>query len=440
MANGESLPDLPDGAVIGDRYEIVHPISSGAMGAVYRATDREAGEDVAVKRLLDTRQAAQFEIESRLLSQLRHPRVVRVTDYFQDATGQYLVMRLVEGPDLGAMLKKGGNPGLPLDDAIEYMGQACEALQYVHEQQIVHRDVKPQNMILGEEEGVVLVDFGVARELTDELQGTVGIGTPRFMAPEVFAGGAVSPRSDVFGLAATLWTLIVGKPPVYADPAKLSEIAPGVTPELEQTIQAGLEMIPERRVASISAFAKALGSPLVRSKGESLALSVERPDAPKSLVEGIVKTAAGVFEAAASSIALTDRTTGELVYQSAWGAGAREIVGVRLPPGTGISGSVVAEGQPQAVDCRNDPRFAAAIAEGTGYVPYTMLVVPLKRHDEPIGVLSLLDRRDGGFYGPEDTDRAGLFAELAVTAFDVEPSAFTSLGEASTRFGTPGAS
>lgn len=399
------------------------------MGAVYRAFDRELGIEVAVKRLTDVRQAARFEIESRLLSQLSHPRVVKVVHYFQDSSGQYLVMDLVSGTDLGELLKQRGNPGIPPEDAIAYVREACEALQYVHEQLIVHRDVKPQNLILGEE-GVVLVDFGIARELDDdEGPGTVGIGTPRFIAPEVFAGGAVSPRADVFGLTATLWTLLIGKPPVYADPMKLSDVVPGVSAELDQTIRAGLELVPERRVASVAAFAQALGSPLIRGKGESLALSVERPAGPGALMERIVRTAAGVFDAAACSIALVDRTTGELVYQSSWGAGAKEIVGVRLSPGTGIGGLVVKTGQAEAVDCRNDARFAAQIAAGTGYVPYTMLVVPLERDERPVGVLSLLDRRDGGLYGPEDMDRAALFADLAVTALDVQPDAFTSLGE-----------
>jgi hypothetical protein len=434
MANRDLAVELARGTSVGGRYEVVVPISSGAMGAVYRAVDTDIGVNVAIKRLLDRRHAARFEIEARLLSRLRHDRVVRVLDYFQDETGQYLVMNLVEGVDLGRLLMERGAPGLPLDDAIEYVRQACEALQYVHEQQIIHRDVKPQNMILSES-GVVLVDFGVARELGDEDYGTVGVGTPRFMAPEVFAGGAVSPRSDVFGVAATLWMLLAGKPPVYADPKRLSDLVPGVTPALEDTVHAGLEMIPERRVASVSAFAKALGAPLARSSGESLALSVERPAAPRQLMEGIVRTAAGVFGAAASSIALIDRTTDELVYQSAWGAGAHEIVGVRLPPGVGIAGAVVASGEGQATDCRNDPRFASQIAAGTGYVPYTMLVVPLIRNDDPIGVLSILDRRDGGQYTPDELDRASLFAELAVTALDVEPELFTSLGQ--TRVGRP---
>ncbi|MGH2802933.1 MAG: protein kinase domain-containing protein [Thermoleophilaceae bacterium] len=421
---------LSPGLTLAGRYTVLEPISSGAMGAVYRAHDSEVGKDVALKRLTDTRHAARFDIEARLLSALRHPRVVRVLDHFNEPSGRYIVMELIEGTDLGVLIKKRGEPGLPLVEALDYARDACEALQYVHEQQIVHRDVKPQNLI-DSRHGVVLVDFGVARELEEEESGTVGIGTPRFMAPEVFAGGTVSPRSDVFGLAATLWTLLTGKPPVYAEPKKLHEICPDVPPELERTIRAGLEMVPERRVASIGAFAKALGGTLAPTRGRSLALSVDRPDAPRSLMEAVVRTAAGVFEAAASSISLTDATTGELVYQSAWGAGAREIVGVRLPPGTGISGAVVGSSQGQAVrDCRSDPRFAAQIAAGTGYVPYTMLVVPLLRGGQAIGALSLLDRRDGGFYGSDDMERAQMFAELAVTALDVQPDFFTSLGDA----------
>jgi hypothetical protein len=384
---------------------------------------------VALKQSTNPHHDQRFEVEARLLASLQHPRVVRVLDHFSDATGQYVVMELVRGVDLGALLKQRGHPGLPVEQSIEYVRQACEALQYVHDQQIVHRDVKPQNLILGEH-GVVLVDFGIARTMDEaESQGTIGIGTPRYMAPEVFAGGRVSPRTDVFSVAATLWTLITGRPPVYADPTKLSTVAPDVSAELERTLAAGLELIPERRVASMAAFAKALGAPLRTEVGISLAVSIDNPDASRSLMEAIVHTAAGVFGAAAASICLVDETTDELVYQSAWGAGAREIVGVRLPPGTGIAGRVVSTGVPDAVpDCRSDPRWATRIAEGTGYVPYTMLVVPLIRHDQTIGALSILDRRDGGPYRDDDLEPAGLFADLAVKALDVTPGSFTSLG------------
>ncbi len=399
------------------------------MGAVYRAVDMESDTEVALKQCTNPHHDQRFEAEARLLSSLQHPRVVRIMDHFAALSGQYLVMDLVRGIDLGVLLKQRGQPGLPVDQAIEYTRQTCEALQYVHDQQIVHRDVKPQNLILSES-GVILVDFGIARLLDEvEEQGTVGIGTPRFMAPEVFAGGNVSARTDVFSVAATLWTLLAGRPPVYADPTKLSTTVNGVTPELERTIAAGLEMIPERRVASVAAFAKALGAPLRTETGVSLAVSIDDPDASRGLMEAVVHTAAGVFGAAAASICLTDETTGELVYQSAWGAGAREIVGVRLPPGAGIAGMVVKGAVAEAVpDCRTDPRFAARIAEGTGYVPYTMLVVPLERGGRAIGALSILDRRDGRAYRNDDLEPAGLFADLAVKALDVSPNSFTSLG------------
>ncbi len=417
------------GRTLNGRYRVLEPISSGAMGAVYRALDVQTNREVALKQATHPNGDQRFEVEARLLASLRHPRVVRTLDYFSDPSGHYLVMELILGSDLDKVLKAHGEPGLPVAQSVEYVRQACEALQYVHDQQIVHRDVKPQNMILAGE-GVVLVDFGIARVLEEqEPLGTAGIGTPRFMAPEVFAGGRVSPRADVYGIAATLWTLIAGEPPVYADGKKLSSINPDVPPGLERTIAAGLEMIPERRVASVAAFAKALGAPLDAEKGISLAISIDDPDASRSLMEAVVHTASGVFGAAAASIALIDQTTGELVYQSAWGAGGREIVGVRLPPGAGIAGTVVQTGSGEAVpDCRADPRFASRIAAGTGYVPYTMLVVPLRRGGRSIGALSILDRRDGRSYRDEDIEAAALFADLAVKALEASPGTFTSLG------------
>ena len=102
-AGRDATVELPAGLVLGGRYAILRPISSGAMGAVYRAEDQQTGEHVALKQLTDTRHEARFEIEARLLGMLRHPRVVRVEDYFSDNTGHYLVMQLVEGLNLRAV-------------------------------------------------------------------------------------------------------------------------------------------------------------------------------------------------------------------------------------------------------------------------------------------------------------------------------------------------
>ena len=425
----ESEATAPGGAVFGDRYDLIAPISSGAMGAVYRALDRETGLEVAIKRLLDVKHAARFEIEARLLSSLSHPRVVKVIDHAGDEEGLYIVMELVHGTDLGAQLKLRGQPGLPVQEAIEYARHACEALQYVHDQQIVHRDVKPQNMILAEN-GVVLVDFGVARAIgSDETVGTIAVGTPRYMAPEVFAGGTVSAASDIFSLAATLWALMVGSPPRYGDVLKIDKVAPDLPPELRDALAGGLEMLPEMRISSALAFAEAIGVPISDRGGMSLAQSLGRSPVHRRVIEAIVRTAAGMFEAAAASIALTDTATGELVYEAAWGAGASEVVGLRLPAGAGLSGAVVASGEGVAVpECRTDPRFAAQVAAKTGYVPYTMLVAPLVREGRTIGALSLLDRRDGGPYRHEDLSRAAMFADLAVVALDLDTFPLSTTG------------
>src|ERR1700758_5767845 len=172
------------GRTLRGRYRVIEPISAGAMGAVYRAIDMESDTEVALKQCTNPHHDQRFEAEARLLSALSHPRVVRLIDHFAAPTGQYLVMDLVRGIDLGVLLKQRGQPGLPVDQSIEYVRQTCEALSYVHDQQIVHRDVKPQNLILSEN-GNVLVGFGIARPLEeDEEEGTAGIAAPRFMAPE----------------------------------------------------------------------------------------------------------------------------------------------------------------------------------------------------------------------------------------------------------------
>jgi len=423
----EGLPDIYAGMLLAGRYEVQSPISRGAIGTVHRALDHHVGDEVAVKRLTDFTQVTRFEIEARLLSLLSHPRVVKVIDHFQEPSGYFIVMDLVRGFDLAEILRQRGTPGLSVELVLEYAQQACEALDYVHEQRIVHRDVKPENLILGEQ-GVILVDFGVARQLDaedpDEV-GTVGVGTPRYMAPEIFAGGTVSERSDVFSLAATVSTLLCGQLPSYGDRRALNERVPGVSAELSDAVRAGMEFLPEKRIATISAFAKAIGRPLRGRTGHSF---VRAPDAEEegqvSLIGALVRTAAGVLDSAAASIALVDPNTSELVFHAAWGPGADDIVGVRLEPGRGISGSVATSGEPTFIsECRADPRFAAQIAANTGHVPNTMLVVPLKHGGRVLGVLSLLDRRDGLPYGGADVSRATLFAELAVVALAVGPEA-----------------
>ena len=307
----------------------------------------------------------------------------------------------------------------------------------MHDQQIVHRDVKPANLIdAADKDGVVLVDFGVARQLGEEEevdQGTVGIGTPRFMAPEVFAGGTVSPRSDVFGLAATLWTLLTGKPPVYGDPTPLTDVCPGVARGAradDPRRPRAAARAAHRLVRRVRPGARRPAEPAARA---SRSRSPRRPAGRRraNLIEAIVKTAAGVFEAAACSIALVDPVTGELVYQAAWGAGAKEIVGVRLPPGQG----------PRRLRRRDrrgpgGPRLPQRSAlPGADRRGHGLRAVHDARHAAEAGRQP--DRRALGARSPRrrpysstTSSAATLFAELAVTALDVQPDYFTSLGQA----------
>ncbi len=377
----------PPGLQIADRYTIVEPISAGAMGAVYRATDAAGGE-VALKRLTDHTQAARFEIEGRLLARLRHPRVVGVRGPVSERNERWLAMELVRGPDLARVSRERGRPGLPLEDVRRWGRQACEALDYIHAQQVVHRDVKPSNLILGPD-GIVLVDFGIARVVDPIDPGTRGVGTPRYIAPEIEAGGRATPRSDVYGLAATLLALITGRPP--------GETA---VPEF---LRAALHPEPARRPASAAAFAAHLGAPLAGA-ADALAIGTE-------LLAAAARATAAAFDAAAVSIATFEGT--DLVYRAAWGAGAEEIAGFRLPEGTGLAHAVAASVEGEAVaDCRSDPRFARSVADRVGYVPHTMVLVPFAG-----GVLSILDRRDGLPYTAADLPRAGVFADLAAAAF-----------------------
>jgi signal transduction protein with GAF and PtsI domain len=194
------------------------------------------------------------------------------------------------------------------------------------------------------------------------------------------------------------------------------EALPDVPAYVTDALHAGLALDPSRRPPSAAAFAQLLGAAPAPERGRSLAASVGSPRRPAAVLEAVARAAAGIFDAAAASIAL-ERPDGGLRFEAAWGAGADEIVGVELEAGAGIVGSVALGGRPLAIaDCRADPRFASAVAAGTGYVPHTLLAVPLRLGERVIGVLELLDRRDGEPYRDADAAGAQHLATIAAAA------------------------
>ncbi|MBI4862609.1 MAG: serine/threonine protein kinase, partial [Candidatus Riflebacteria bacterium] len=199
------------------RYQILGQIGQGGMGVVHRALDTELDRVVALK-LLSGRFAEEegaqerFQREIRVLAGLSHPNIVRVFDCGEFDGCPFYSMEIVEGGDLETRIRNGG--ALPLDETLRLLQQAAEALAYLHQRGLVHRDVKPANMMLDRTGVLKLTDFGLARTVTGTLITTEGqiIGTPRYMAPEVLRGHDAAAPQDVYALALSAHEILSGRP------------------------------------------------------------------------------------------------------------------------------------------------------------------------------------------------------------------------------------
>jgi serine/threonine protein kinase len=204
--------------VIGGRYTLDREIGRGGMGAVWLGRDEVLGREVALKKVGlapgDTNpDLARAEREAKLAARLNHPHVVAVFDLVDDAHEQWLVMEHVEGTNLAALVRRDGP--LPVDRAANLISQAAEALAEAHAAGIVHRDVKPSNILVTPSGQVKLTDFGIARAETDPSLTRTGLvtGSPAYLAPEVASGRMATAASDVWSLGATLYHALEGKPP-----------------------------------------------------------------------------------------------------------------------------------------------------------------------------------------------------------------------------------
>jgi len=255
------------------RYEILEVIGSGGEGQVLRALDHLHSRQVAIKvRRIDPHDLSHrrdvLNEASVLLRMTPDPHASVVREDFIVGDRYYLVMDWIDGTPLDRLLAEQGDPGLPLEAVIEWMGQVAEVLDHLHGQTpaTVHGDVKPGNVILtaGPEGRAILVDFGISQRhehspgAGDAAATRAVVGSPGFMAPEMLAGAPPSPASDVFGLAATTLALLSGHPPRLAETPDWGRLDPDVAIALQTVFRAGLSVDPSRRPASASALVDSL--------------------------------------------------------------------------------------------------------------------------------------------------------------------------------------
>jgi eukaryotic-like serine/threonine-protein kinase len=214
---------LRPGQRLAGRYEIIEPIGSGAMGVVYRALDLELSEPVTIKTLrrefvADSTALARFKSELRLARRISHRNVVRTHDV-GDADGMYFItMEYVEGTSVKALITERGR--LPVHATLPIAKQLCRALEVAHEEGIIHRDIKPHNMVLAPDGVLKVMDFGIAR-LLGRTQGMTQtgmvVGNPEYMAPEQLLGEDVDVRADIYAVGVVIYECLTGRTPHTAD-------------------------------------------------------------------------------------------------------------------------------------------------------------------------------------------------------------------------------
>jgi serine/threonine-protein kinase len=304
---------LPIGYMLRGRYRILRVIGGGGMGAVYKAEDtRHSGHTVAVKEMrtdLDTpathhadptederarereekRQLLEaFRREAQILSDLRHPNLPRVTDFFTEAGRPYLVMELIPGESLEKKIDR--LRGQPMDEAeaLQYGIQVCRVLQFLHTQTppIIFRDVKPANIMVMPNGQIKLIDFGIARTYKEgKRRDTMSMGTAAYAPFEQFGKGQTDARSDVYSLAATLYHLLTGRPPTPATtPTTLRDYNPKLSPATERLIIRAMSRDMNTRPQSAAVFEeelrRCLGKPYDPPIVEMPALPTDVPTTP----------------------------------------------------------------------------------------------------------------------------------------------------------------
>ncbi len=266
---------------LGKQFTVGPLLGQGGFAVVFRAKDHALNRDVAVK-VMDTAGvpsptlSERFVREAQTIARLEHPNIVPIYEVGQQPDLLYLVMRCIDGPSLRQLLGSRPTRRLPVGDAARVARQVADALSYAHTEGVVHRDIKPDNILLDKRGNVLVTDFGIAKaaqaataaQLTSE--GMI-IGTPQYMSPEQAAGDAVDGRSDIYSLGIVLYQMLSGGPPFDGDssakiiaqqlttvPRDIRELRGDVPPELGAVLARMLEKDPGKRFQSAAEVSRTL--------------------------------------------------------------------------------------------------------------------------------------------------------------------------------------
>jgi serine/threonine-protein kinase len=280
----ESAPavttDIEAGQVLDDRFEITEVIHRSGMSTVFKAIDRQSGDTVALKVPLMNLEAdpafySRFEREEEIGKALDHPFILKIIPV-ADKSRPYIVMEYVQGQTLDRLLHTVGL--LPIADTLKIASRVCEALEYMHEHGVIHRDMKPSNIMVCDDGALRIMDFGIAK--TEAMRRiTFGgfsptMGTPDYMAPEQIKGKRGDQRTDIYSFGAILYEMLTGEVPfqgpnVYAvmnarlvgDPPAPRKLNPELSPQIEEIILHAMERDPAKRYASAAAMKAELDYP-----------------------------------------------------------------------------------------------------------------------------------------------------------------------------------
>lgn len=274
MENGE--------ITLNGRYQLLERIGSGGMATVYKGQDNALGRLVAVKMLHESLTGdagflKRFQREAHAAANLTHPNIVTVHDIGQDGHRHYIVMEYVDGQTLKQVIRGHYQNGrvMPIKYALDLAVQICAGIGYAHRANLIHCDVKPQNILVTRDDRVKVTDFGIARAISEasRMQDSNVWGTPQYFAPEQAAGNPASPASDVYSIGIVLFEMLAGSRPFEADtptavalkhlqeqPPRITEYNPAVPHSLEQIIAKVLAKEPSGRYRTAGQLGRILGA------------------------------------------------------------------------------------------------------------------------------------------------------------------------------------